>query len=534
MSTHENEMFDEILFAAEASQAPAPASADKWKLLVADDDQEVHSLTRLVLSGFTFEGRGIEFMSAYSGVETVELIRHNPDTALILLDVVMEQDDAGLQAVRRIRDEVGNHFVRIILRTGQPGQAPEQDVVSSYDINDYKAKTELTAQKLYTTVTAALRAYRDIRTIERHRLGLELINNKTGNLFDLRDSNDCRVQMLECMADILAGSHIAEIEEVSGIATLRRDGADYVISGVGEWFGAVGVDVAAVLDERHLGNVRSCLTGSLEHYGDDWYANRFETVSGELGIIYLHCSAGIDKLHRDLLGSFGTNARMALDNIVLNQEIFETQREVIFTLGDVVETRSQETANHVDRVSYNAYVMAQLVGMDDEEAERLRMAAPLHDVGKIGIPDSILNKPGRYEPEERAIMQKHAEIGHQILGKSKRDVLKMASMVAHQHHECWDGSGYPQGLVGEAIDISARIVALVDVFDALSHARIYKPAYPLEKCLSIITELRGKQFDPTLVDIFVANLDQFHLNGQATDAPGVESPAVTEPEAVEV
>jgi response regulator RpfG family c-di-GMP phosphodiesterase len=531
MTTHKNDRLDEILFATEDVVAQESSSSDKWKLLVADDDQEVHSLTRLVLSGFTFEGKGLEFISAYSGRETVELVREHPDTALILLDVVMEQDDAGLQAVRRIRDEVGNQHVRIILRTGQPGQAPEQDVVSSYDINDYKAKTELTAQKLYTTITAALRAYRDIRMIERQRQGLELINNKTGNLFDTRDAKSCRVQMLECMADILLGSYTEEIDDVSGIATVRDGDHCRIISGVGDWYGAFGSTVAETLDAERQEHIKGCMEGKGDRFGHDWYAGRFATTAGEVGVIYLQCSAGMDQLHRDLLGSFATNARMALDNIALNQEIIETQREVIFTLGEVVETRSQETANHVSRVSFNAHRLAQLAGLDEEQAECLRMAAPLHDVGKIGIPDSILNKPGRYEPEERKIMETHAELGYQILGKSNRDVLKMAAIVAHQHHEKWDGTGYPRGIAGTDIDISARIVALVDVFDALSHARCYKPAYPLEKCLEIITDMKGQQFDPELVDLFVANLELFVVEEEAA-AEAVAEATVEAPEPV--
>ncbi len=139
---------DDFLFADEQSDVGAakPDTMDTWKIVIADDDEEVHSLTRLVLSDFVFEGKGLHFISSYSGLETGEVLRKHPDTALVLLDVVMEKDDAGLETVRVIRDELDNHFVRIILRTGQPGQAPEQEVVSTYDINDYKAKTELTAQ----------------------------------------------------------------------------------------------------------------------------------------------------------------------------------------------------------------------------------------------------------------------------------------------------------------------------------------------------------------------------------------------------
>jgi adenylate cyclase len=159
---------DELIFAAEETAAARPEQ-DLWKVMIVDDEEEIHNVTKLALNDFTFEDKGITFLSAYSGQEAEQLIQSHPDTALILLDVVMETDDAGLVVAKRIRQELGNGLVRIVLRTGQPGQAPEGTVVIDYDINDYKAKTELTTQKLFTTVVTALRAFGHLTTIENHR-----------------------------------------------------------------------------------------------------------------------------------------------------------------------------------------------------------------------------------------------------------------------------------------------------------------------------------------------------------------------------
>ena len=148
---------------------------EPWKLLIVDDEEEVHSLTRLVLRNYEFEGRTLELLSAYSGVAARKVLAEHPDIALILLDVVMEREDSGLRLVHHIRNKLQNNHVRIILRTGQPGQAPEMEVVARYDINDYKAKTDLTSQKLFTTVTSALRAWRDIQTIDYSRRGIRLL-----------------------------------------------------------------------------------------------------------------------------------------------------------------------------------------------------------------------------------------------------------------------------------------------------------------------------------------------------------------------
>ncbi|MEA3552851.1 MAG: response regulator [Campylobacterota bacterium] len=193
----------------------------------------------------------------------------------------------------------------------------------------------------------------------------------------------------------------------------------------------------------------------------------------------------------------------------LNQEIEDTQKEVVFTMGAIGESRSKETGHHVKRVAEYSKVLALKYGLNEADAELLKQASPMHDIGKIAIPDSILNKPGRFDKEERKIMDTHSDLGYEMLNSSKRPLLKVAAIVAHQHHEKWDGSGYPQGLKGEDIDINGRITAVADVFDALGSDRVYKKAWEDEKIFNLFKEERGKHFDPKLVDIFFDNLDTF-------------------------
>lgn len=190
-------------------------------------------------------------------------------------------------------------------------------------------------------------------------------------------------------------------------------------------------------------------------------------------------------------------------------EIVRTQHELIQTLCVVVEGRSHETAAHTVRVGQAAALLAQLAGLDDAQAELLRQAAPMHDLGKIAIPDAILNKPGALTPQEFDRMKTHPEVGHRILAQSDRPLLKAAALVARDHHERWDGRGYPQGLRGESIHVYGRIVAICDVFDALTSDRVYRPAMPASKALAIMREGRGTQFDPQLLDLFMASVDRF-------------------------
>ncbi len=195
--------------------------------------------------------------------------------------------------------------------------------------------------------------------------------------------------------------------------------------------------------------------------------------------------------------------------VALDQEIQDTQREVVFTMGAIGESRSKETGNHVKRVAEYSKLLALHYGLSQSEAEMLKQASPMHDIGKVAIPDAILNKPGRFDEAERRIMDTHAQIGYDMLKHSNRPLLKMAATVAYEHHEKWDGSGYPNGLKGEEINIYGRITALADVFDALGSDRVYKKGWELDRILNLFKEERAKHFDPKLIDIFFENIDKF-------------------------
>jgi len=197
------------------------------------------------------------------------------------------------------------------------------------------------------------------------------------------------------------------------------------------------------------------------------------------------------------------------DQVHLNREIISTQREVISTMGAIGETRSKETGDHVKRVAEYSKLLALKHGLDLKEAEEIKMASPMHDIGKVGIPDSILNKPGKLSDEEFVVMKTHAELGYEMLKGSQQSLLKTAAIISMEHHEKWNGSGYPRGLKGEDIHLYGRITAIADVFDALGHDRVYKKAWPLEKILELFKEERGKHFDPSLIDLFLTNLDDF-------------------------
>ena len=193
----------------------------------------------------------------------------------------------------------------------------------------------------------------------------------------------------------------------------------------------------------------------------------------------------------------------------LNREIEATQEEIIYKMGEIGETRSQETGNHVKRVAEYSRILAEHIGLNEKDIRILVTASPMHDIGKVGIPDSILTKPGKLTPDEWEIMKTHSQIGYNILNKCERPIVKAAAIVSQQHHEKWDGSGYPQGLTSEEIHIYGRITAIADVFDALGSDRVYKKAWPLDKILDYFLEQKGKQFDPKLTDVLLNNISEF-------------------------
>lgn len=204
-----------------------------------------------------------------------------------------------------------------------------------------------------------------------------------------------------------------------------------------------------------------------------------------------------------------TYAAKAIEARLLYNEVIRTQQEMMDIMGQIGESRSKETTQHVRRVALYSCELATLYGLSKKQRDLLRMASPMHDIGKVGIPDAILLKTGQLTDEEFQQMKEHANIGYEVFRHSERDLLQTAAIIAHQHHERWDGTGYPQGLKGEDIHIFGRITAIADVFDALGSERVYKKAWSDEKIKDYFETQAGLQFDPKLAELFLTHFDRF-------------------------
>lgn len=477
-----------------------------WRVLIVDDDVDVHAVTRLALRNVSFKGRELELFSAYSGREAFDILRDTPDIALVLLDVVMETDDAGLILARRIREELHNAIVRVVLRTGQPGQAPEQRVIIEYDINDYKAKTELTTQKLFTTVISALRAYESLNMLERSRIGLGKILAGATNLYQIHSLREFASGVLNQVSAIL------DVGSDGVLCLMQGDtGVTTVVAATGHY---------STLNEEELMPTGHPLWPTIAKA----FAEKKSQFEHPANVLFIHTQENrevaisvtppwpLAQIQRDLLEVFCQRIAAAFDNLYMFGQLRKAQEATVVALADLAEFRDKGTGGHVRRVQLLSSSLAQRLherGAYPDEVtpqllEMIGLASILHDVGKVATPDHILLKPGIHTPEERSEMQQHAAVGKTILERAANMVdgvsyLTYGAQIAGGHHEHWDGNGYPNQLKERAIPIAARIVAVVDVFDSLLHERPYKEPWPHTEAVNYIKERAGKQFDPEVV-----------------------------------
>jgi signal transduction histidine kinase/CheY-like chemotaxis protein len=309
---------DDIVHLIEGPGDEPPEEGPRWKVAVIDDEPAVHDGTRFALSDYRLNGQGLEILSAYSAAEGRELMRNHPDVAVVLLDVIMESDTAGLNLVEFIRDELKNDTVRIILRTGQPGQAPERRVIVDYDINDYKAKTELTADKLFTALTAALRSYQQLQRMVETRRGLEIIIEAASTLFDFKSMQRLAEGVLTQIASLLN-------VDCAGILVLREAQNAHetfsVLAGSGCYSRFIGTEVSEMLegDLRHL--VEDAFTRRQHEFSARRSVLYIKTMSGREVVVVLEAARHLSDTDRALVEIFCSRLSIAFDNVILYEQL---------------------------------------------------------------------------------------------------------------------------------------------------------------------------------------------------------------------
>jgi signal transduction histidine kinase/DNA-binding NarL/FixJ family response regulator len=299
------------------AQGP-PEQIRRWKIAIIDDDHAVHDGTRFALSDYRLNGQGLEILSAYSAADGRQLMRSHPDVAVVLLDVIMETDTAGLDLVEFIREDLKNETVRIILRTGQPGQAPERRVIVDYDINDYKAKTELTADKLFTALTAALRSYLQLQRMVETRRGLEIIIEAASALFDFRSMQRLAEGVLTQVSSLLN-------VDCAGILVLREP--DYsqegfsVLAGSGCYSRFIGSGLSEILDQDLRRLVQEAFTRRRHEFSPQRSVLYIQTLSGREVVVVLEAARQLSDTDRALVEIFCSRFSIAFDNVILYEQL---------------------------------------------------------------------------------------------------------------------------------------------------------------------------------------------------------------------
>jgi len=480
-----------------------------WKVLIVDDEPDVHEITKLNLKDFQFDERELFFIEANSAEQAKPLLREHSDFAVALIDVVMESDDAGLQLVHYIREVLNYKMIRLIIRTGQPGLAPERYVIDHFDIDDYKDKTELTTQKLYTTVRSALKSYRDLLVIDMNRRGLISILDATPEIY--KNSRKSLPQFFQGILTQIVSLHDMDANAMLSIldgmvATIDNEEIS-VQAGTGE-FEHVEQD-----NTRFQELMQQCSDVVLNNTAsvklrESALVLALHVEQKPVGFIYLELTKHLTEDDYNLIQLFANQCSAALESMQLNFNLKKSYNHAIDMLAIVSEFRDAATGKHINRLAMYTTILAIEMGLSDEEAERYGQSARLHDVGKVGIPDSILLKKGPLSDDEFTIIKTHTDIGVSILSGDEH--FELAAEVSYCHHERWDGSGYPQGMKKENIPFIARIVSVIDVFDALISKRPYKEAWSCERAITEIKQGSGSQFDPQVVQKFV----QLYDNGR--------------------
>lgn len=473
-----------------------------WKILIVDDEPDIRTLTKISLRDFHFHGRSLEFIEAESADAAKAVLRQHPDIAVALIDVVMESNDAGLELVEFIRQQLGNTLIRIVIRTGQPGVAPERYVIDHYDIDDYKDKTELTSDRLYTTVRSALKAYRDLQTIDTNRQGLERVLQVTPEVYHLGHAplSDFFNGILTQIIGLCRLSYASHIGSLSGVvATIDHD----------------HFKVQAYTDQfanhpRFNEIQQQCIDIVLKGTEKTNLRNQAEvlplTIAGKvIGYIYIEPIENLSEIDRQLIYIFAKQCSQALENHQLHSNIVSSFEHAVDMLAEIAEYKDKATGGHVNRLDHYTQAIAKAMGIAVDEARRYGKASRLHDVGKVGIPDYILTKPGKLTAEEFEIIKTHTTLGANILGHDP--VFSLARDIALNHHERWDGRGYPSGIKSRELSLATRIVSVADVFDAMISWRPYKQPWPIAQVREAIAEGAGSLFDPEVVSAFLQVLD---------------------------
>lgn len=481
----------ELLFSSELTDTLKHKSEhltqSTWKVLIVDDEDFVHQVTRSVLENVEIDSRTVELISAYSGKEALEMLHLHDDIAVIFLDVVMETDNAGLQICKDIREKLNNEMVQIILRTGQPGANPEHETVLKYKINDYKDKTELSAQKLFTCLVSALRSYQDLVKVKQNKIGLDKIIIATQQL---SKAPSIPLFMDGVLSQLITVIDYCERSFVFEVATHTPDNASQqvrLMSSFGWENNEHTSEYIEHLQQRVVINRKQYqpLLQEKEYACDFYFGKDLQYV------LYLEAGRNINNLDLELLQILSTNIQSALENLYRYQQTFKAQNQTILQLTQLIASQDQLQSERIASIALISYQLALDCGLNEQNAEKIRGALTLFH--------------GDFRPD--LLSQTSSMDKPQSNDGCPLEQLALLVVLAQKVDECYDGRG-AKGLAGDEIEIEVRIVALARVFyGAISQFK--QSNNVLERTETLLMAQAGKQVDPNMVSRLLQESDKY-------------------------
>lgn len=375
--------------------------------------------------------------------------------------------------------------------------------------HDQKNRMNIYRDDLFLAILAAIRSYGDLYDFDEDGISLDQIMESAKHIYMENQMYAFSSRVIKKLLSIICLGNKGEEKMMSGFVASELDGMYMIIYGIGSY----QIYEKLILNDVIPKNIQTFITENSGRgqsmYTDNTVMLFFSHAMGTENVIFIESKKSIGAWEKNLIQLFEMNLMEEYAKLCqLNQERLSTEK-LVQTLSEVIEAKSKEMNHHVRRVASYSKLLAQGYGLDHESIKTLEVASMIHDIGKLIIPDKILNKPGKLSVEEFESVKKHAMAGYEMMKESKHDLIQTAAVIALEHHEKWNGTGYPIGLEKDATHIFGRIVALADVFDALSTDRVYKKAWPLEQIVDLLKKERGEHFDPKLVDIMLENIHAF-------------------------
>ncbi len=481
---------------------------DVWKVLVVDADGQTLTDTVLALARLEYLGRAVIVFKAFSASDARAVVSVHPDMAATFVDLGLEGEATGLDFIKWLRLDLDNWSVQVVARLSRPLGEGDEALAQEFEIADFQEKKGLSPVGIRLSALSALRAHEALKTLSERHGDLRRVIEASSHVFRNVDVPDFERETLTCLGSILHGP--GGTDRRFGLFASRTpdETVPRITTATGRFRHLEGQKLNQLLDPAAYAKVLShdyskgaLSIGKLRVYG-------FRVRDSSEVFIVLEDNDDSTEWNLDLLEAFTMNLAVAVDNFRLFSGMENARNDLVFALGEMAESRSEETWNHVKRVAEIVQIIAQGLGMGEFETEQLRMAASLHDLGKLSISEDILAKEGKLSEEEFEAMKSHAKVGFEMLKTSNRGLFRTAAQIALEHHENWDGTGYPRGLRGEEISLYSRIVTVADVFDALGNRRAYKKPWQTPDILEFMYRETGRKFDPRVMDVFFERVDE--------------------------